>query len=565
MEGFERSRPGAPDSEGCVTEMPEPMTVLRASVAVALLALGAGPAASTGAATGAAGGTGAVAPVEPLTLAVARAAADDDDLAAFYRARDFAPVWLGAAAADRRAALLAALEDAGLHGLPAAPFDADALRARFRASRGAAEQGALEVEATALLLRYARAVGTGVVEPASIDPTIVLAPPERDWPAELARFADGDPWAAVAGFAPQAPGYRSLMRERLRLEEAGAAGGWGPPVPPGDTLRPGDAGPRVAALRARLAAMGHLRRSPLARFDAEMTAALRAFQADHGLVPDGRAGPATLAALNVPLEDRLGQVIVNLERRRWMNKPLEPRHVLVNIAEQRAYVVDDGVATFDTVVVVGSPAPDRRTPEFSDTMTHVVVNPSWHVPRSIAVEEYLPALQRGGARHLEVRSSRGRVNPAAVDFSQYTARTFPFTLRQPPGPSNALGQVKFMFPNRWNIYLHDTPAKSLFDETVRAFSHGCVRVGRPAELAAHLLALQEADPRGAFDALVRAGAERRVDLVRPIGVHLVYWSAWVTPDGRPRFRGDPYGRDEALARALRAAGVAGLDGTAGRG
>ena len=501
----------------------------------------------------------------PLTLAVAQAAAEDETVAAFYRARAFRPVWLGEAAASRRAALLWALEGAAAHGLPPARFDAAALRARFAGARGPEAQGALEVETTRLLLAYGRAVGAGILDPKAVDPSIVTAVPERDWAGALALFADGDPWAFVRGLAPRGPAYARLLREKLRLDGAAAAGGWGAPVPGGDALREGDEGARVAALRARLVAMGYLRRGPVAGFDAAMRRAVERFQADHGIAPDGEAGAATLGALNVPLADRMAQVVVNLERQRWMNKPLEPRHVLVNIAEQRAYVVDDGVATFDTVVVVGSDEAGRRTPEFSDTMTHMVINPSWYVPRSIAVNEYLPALKRGGARHLEVYSSRGRVSRGAVNFSQYTARTFPFSLRQPPGPSNALGKVKFLFPNPYNIYLHDTPSKSLFGRDVRTFSHGCVRVERPFDLAAHLLAPQEAAPRAAFDRILHAGAERRVDLETPVGVHIVYWSAWVTPEGRANYRGDPYGRDASVLRALRAAGAAGLDGAASRG
>ena len=251
----------------------------------------------------------------------------------------------------------------------------------------------------------------------------------------------------------------------------------------------------------------------------------------------------------------MGQILVGLERQRWMNKPLEPRHILVNLAEQHAYVVDDGKVTFDTVVVVGADTPDRRTPEFSDTMTHMVINPYWHVPRSITVNEYLPALRRGGARHLEIYSRNGRVNRNRIDFSKYTARNFPFSLKQAPGPRNALGRVKFMFPNKWNIYLHDTPSRSLFERDLRTFSHGCVRVGKPLDLAYHLLTPQDEDPEGTFTRYLNTGRESRVNLEQPIGVHLVYWSAWVTPTGRVNYRGDPYGRDVKVLRGLRDAGV----------
>ena len=500
-------------------------------------------------------GSAAASPlVTPLQQAVARAAADDAAIAAFYRARDFAPVWMGAGAGDRRAAFLWALDQADDHGLPTARYDADTIRAEFAAASDAPARGTLEVAMTRRFLRYAQDVSSGILEPKKIDQTIVLDIPKRDWLEQMTAFTEGDPYALVQGLWPTSPAYTRLLREKLRLEEMAVAGGWGAPVS-GDTLARSDEGPGVVALRNRLIRMGYLRRSAVSAFDAQMEAAVRAFQVDHGLTPDGEAGTATLAAINVSLEDRIGQILVGLERQRWMNKTLEPRHVLVNLAEQHAYVVDDGKVTFDTVVVVGADTPDRRTPEFSDTMTHMVINPYWHVPRSITVNEYLPALKRGGARHLEIYSRRGRVNRNAINFSNYTASNFPFSLKQPPGPRNALGRVKFMFPNRYNIYLHDTPSRSLFARDLRTFSHGCVRVGEPLELAYHLLAPQEADARETFARHRQSGQERRVNLDQPIGVHLVYWSAWVTPTGRANYRGDPYGRDTKVLRALQDAGV----------
>ena len=492
--------------------------------------------------------------VTPLQQSVAQSAAPDSEIAAFYRARDFAPVWMGEGAAARRAAFLAALDQAATHGLPLARYDPEEIRAEFRAATDPAAIGALEVAMTRRFLQYAQDVSSGVLTPSKVDPKIVVEVPRPDRLATLEAFAGSDPRAFVQGLWPRSPNYTRLLREKLRLEEVQRAGGWGPTVS-GDLLSPGAQGPAVVELRNRLIRMGYLRRSAVAAYDGDLEAAVRAFQTDHGLTPDGEAGAATLAALNVPLEDRMAQILVGLERQRWMNKPLEPRHVLVNLAEQHAYVVDDGKVTFDTVVVVGADADDRRTPEFSHEMTYMVVNPTWHVPRSIAVNEYLPALQRGGAQHLEVWSREGRVDPRRVNFSSYTARSFPFSLKQPPGPRNALGRVKFMFPNRWNIYLHDTPSRSLFDRDLRTFSHGCVRVGRPLDLAYHLLAAQTSDPEGLFQGHLASGDERRVNLEQPIGVHLVYWSAWVTPSGRANYRGDPYGRDAAVLRALQDAGV----------
>ncbi len=496
--------------------------------------------------------------ITPLTLAVAQAASDDPAVATFYRSRDFAPIWMGPegdrAVVARRAAFLRALDRAGSHGLPLARYDPAVIRAEFAHAADGATRGALEVAMTRRLLGFARDVSAGILEPGRVDPEIKLEIPAPDPTALLEAFTTGDPETALQSLWPKSPVYRRLLREKMRLEEIGAAGGWGPDVPEG-TLRPGDVGPGVMALRDRLMRMGYLDRTASAVFDAALEAALRDFQTDHGLDPDGQAGPATRAALNVPVEVRLGQILVGLERQRWMNRPLEPRHILVNLAEQRAYVVDDGRVTFETNVVVGKDTPGRRTPEFSHEMTHMVINPTWNVPRSITVNEYLPALQRGGARHLDVYSRNGKVNPSAIDFTRYTAATFPFSLKQPPGPQNALGRVKFMFPNRWNIYLHDTPARSLFARDVRTFSHGCVRVARPLELAYHLLAAQSDTPERDFDSRLATGRETRVNLERPVGVHIVYWSAWVTPEGRVQYRGDPYGRDATVLDALRDAGV----------
>ena len=513
---------------------------LRGPVAALLLALSA-PASATPLAT-------------PLQMAVAQSAADTDGLAAFYRSRGFAPIWMGEGAEARRAAFLRALDAAPAHGLPMGRYDPAAIRAAFASARSPSELGRLEVETTQRLIAYVDDVSGGILDPRRVDPAIKFEPRGQDPVAVLGRFVSEDPAAVLRSLLPSTSAYTRLLAEKLRLERVHAAGGWGAPVPAG-RLERGATGPAVVALRDRLVAMGHMAPTASPAFDEALEAGVRAFQASHGLTSDGVAGPATLAAVNVTAQDRLAQVVVNLERQRWITDALEPRHVLVNLAEQHAYVVDDGKVTFDTVVVIGADTDDRETPEFSHTMTHMVINPSWYVPRSIAVKEYLPQLRRGGARHLEVNSRSGRVNPDTIDFSRYTERTFPFSLRQPPGPRNALGEVKFMFPNQWNIYLHDTPAKSLFGREVRTFSHGCVRIGRPRELAAHLLAPQEAAPMDAFMSILRTGRERRVNLEQPIGVHLVYWSAWVTPTGEVNFRGDPYGRDDAVRAALARAGV----------
>jgi murein L,D-transpeptidase YcbB/YkuD len=230
----------------------------------------------------------------------------------------------------------------------------------------------------------------------------------------------------------------------------------------------------------------------------------------------------------------------------------------VNLPDFTARIIDHGRPVFETRVVIGKNVPDQRSPEFSDRMEHMVINPSWGVPRSIIVKEYLPLLQANpnAVSHLQVIDGRGRVVPrGAVNFAAYTARNFPFALRQPPSDDNALGLVKFMFPNPYNIYLHDTPSKSLFAKEVRAFSHGCIRVADPFDLAHALLAVQSSDAEAEFDAKLQTGDETTVKLLEPVPVHLVYFTAYPGAKGRIGYRRDIYGRDEALFAALSAAGV----------
>lgn len=493
-------------------------------------------------------------------LAVAEAAAFDEDVAAFYRERNFEGLWTGAddAATDRRNALLSVFARAADHGLPAARYDADALMARLMTAETAAEKGALDVELSMLFLSYARAIQTGILTPRAVVNDIKREVPLRDRLTYLQEFAAASPQAYLASLPPASPEYARLLREKLALEARLIDGGWGPTVP-GSKLEPGATGPRVVALRDRLVSMGFLERSMTQTYDDAVTEAVRAFQEAHGLTADGVAGESTLREINVPMASRLQQIIVAMERERWTNMERGDRHIWVNLTDFSAAIMDQDSPTFVTRSVIGAVTDDRQTPEFSDTMSHMVINPSWYVPRSIIVGEYLPAMQRNrnAVGHIQVINSRGQVvNRGAINFSQYTARTFPFSMRQPPSNSNALGLVKFMFPNQYNIYLHDTPAKSLFGREVRAFSHGCVRLNDPFEFAYALLAAQEDAPIEYFQSILRTGSERRVNLEEPVPVHLVYRTAFTHTTGQLNFRRDVYNRDSRIWAALANEGVA---------
>jgi murein L,D-transpeptidase YcbB/YkuD len=289
-----------------------------------------------------------------------------------------------------------------------------------------------------------------------------------------------------------------------------------------------------------------------------MADAVKRFQAAHGLSDDGVAGEGTLREVNVSPADRLRSGLVALERERWNAAPRGSRHVWVNLPDFTAAVVDDDVVTFRCRAVIGETADIHQTPEFSDQMEFFVINPSWFVPRSIIVREFLPALQRNrnAYSYLRITDSSGRVvDRSSINFGAYTPSSFPYSMHQPPSDSNALGVVKFMFPNPWNIYLHDTPAKDLFQREVRAFSHGCIRLAQPRDFAFHLLAPQTADPKGFFEQRLNSGAETRVNLDTPIPVHLDYRTAFTNVRGGLQYRRDIYGRDARIWAALEAEGV----------
>ncbi len=500
----------------------------------------------------------ALAQVTAFKQAVAETGSRDGDIAAFYRGQNFEGVWTGPEEihAARRAALLDALRRAGDHGLPVARYDADVLERQMADARSARDLGILEVEMTRMFLQYARDIQSGALVPSQVVSAIKREIDYADR-AELIRgFLSSQPAAYLRGLAPRTQEYSALIKQKMLLQEQARNGGWGPTVN-ASSLKPAESGPAVIALRNRLMVMGYLPRSNARTYDADMSAAVSAFQKAHGLEEDGVAGSGTIEQINLSIETRLQSVLVAMERERWLGKKRGYRHILVNIPDFTAKIVDDGRVTFETRSVVGANLEDRPTPEFSDMMDHMVINPSWYVPRSIVVGEYLPALRNNpnAVRHIEITDSRGRVVSRNRSFAGYTERNFPYAMRQPPSNSNALGLVKFMFPNKYNIYLHDTPAKSLFSREVRAYSHGCIRLNDPFDFAYALLARQEADPQGFFQAQLRTGRETRVNLVEPVPVHIIYRTAFTDARGNLNFRRDIYGRDARIWDALQKAGV----------
>ncbi len=503
-------------------------------------------------------GTPVYAQATAFTQSLATAAASDEAIAAWYRKTGYQTLWTGPQDSERRAAFLNAIATAPDHGLPVQRYDATALRAAFAAAQTEADRGLVEVAMTRAYLAWARDLTSGALDPKTVDAGIVREIDRIDPQVLLARMAAGNPDAVLAWLLPKSQVYVQLMKAKMGLDRQIGSGGWGGTLVVAP-LGPEDSGAAIVALRDRLVRMGYLAASASQTYDRTMQAAVQEFQLNHGLTADGVAGESTIQEINVGADDRLKSVIVAMERERWMDIDRSARHIWVNLPDFTAKIMDHGKTVFRTRAVVGKNVPDQRTPEFSDQMEHMVINPSWGVPRSIIVKEYLPLLQQNpnAVGHLQVVDGRGRVvSRGSVNFAAYNARNFPFALRQPPSDDNALGLVKFMFPNQYNIYLHDTPSKSLFDKEIRAFSHGCIRLADPFDFAHALLSVQSTEVEAEFDRHLKTGKETTVKLLQTVPVHLVYFTAYPTEKGKIGYRRDIYGRDAALYQALTEAGVA---------
>jgi len=360
--------------------------------------------------------------------------------------------------------------------------------------------------------------------------------------------------------APEHPEYRNLRAALARYRKYAAGKGW-PEVPDGPSLRKGDRTPRVALLKARLTAEELLdpsvtTMSPPEEFDPETERVLMEFQERHGLEVDGVLGPKTRRALNVSAGERVNQILVNMERWRWLPQEFERRHILVDIAEFRLRVMEEGLEHLNMKVVVGKPY--WKTPVFRGTMTYLVLNPFWNVPYSIAVRELLPRLKENPdylkEQSLEWVQGWGPeeriLDPEQVIPSRELLARGTIRLRQKPGLQNSLGRIKFMFPNRFNVYLHDTPARQLFQHSARAFSHGCIRVENPLVLAEYLLAKHPKWNRTRILEVLETHSPLEVRLPDPVPVYILYWTARAGEDGRVQFREDVYQRDGVLKAAL---------------
>jgi murein L,D-transpeptidase YcbB/YkuD len=475
-----------------------------------------------------------------------------------YESNNFKPIWT----AQGLTVLIGLVKDSAQDGLNPEDYHladltqlAPAISASDAATR--AQLDLVATDAYTLLLYH---LYFGKVDPVSIHPAWNFdkrAGAERDIVplAKEALLTQNRLAEAVAKARPTQWMYEAMRSALSQYRAIEAKGGWNL-IPEGPALKLGSQDSRVAALRQRLNVSGDLTGQPVdsPNFDEPLAAAVRAFQERHKISADGALGAGTLKELNVPVAARVDQIRVNLERGRWVLHEITSADlVVVDVAGFEVSYLRDRKVLWQGNAQVGKAY--RQTPVFKSAIDHVVFNPTWTVPPGILGKDMLPAIRRNpdylAKKKLQVIDRSGKpVDPASIDWAKYTGNNFPYMLRQGPGPDNALGLVKIMFPNSYLVYLHDTPSKSLFDQTERAFSSGCIRVQRPFELAELVLNDPQTWNRDSIDAVIKTGETRTARLKTPVPVLLMYWTVDPTQEGRVVFKRDPYGRDAKTLQAL---------------
>lgn len=509
---------------------------------------------------------------EPLRLQQgAKIAPLDEQVRNFYQQRDYQPVWLTDRDANHQLPVLVeALRGASDEGLCPDHYRLRTLESYLPLLTASSRLGQvlpqswqpqLELLLTQAYFRYASALIGGQVDSSRVNPDWRLPAREADLGKLLEYALESNRLEPVLrDLVPSHPDYLRLRQALARYRDLTARGGW-EPLAAGESLRPGAPDPRLGILRARLAAEGDYPEwsgtNEPEVYDPATVQALKRFQERHGLAVDGVLGLRTLAELNVTPHQRVRQIELAMERWRWLPKSLGERYLMVNIAGFQLQVVENDKVVLEMPVIVGTSY--RKTPVFSARMTYLEFAPYWGVPPTILREDKLPKIKANpdflSKHHFEIIPYGSRqempLNPAFIDWSRVTPRNFPGMLRMKPGAWNPLGKVKFMFPNPYSVYLHDTNERHLFDTNIRTFSSGCIRIQRPFDLALYLLQPQGWDAER-VQAAMNLTRPKRTDLSQGLPVHILYWTAWVDQQDRVQFRRDLYQQDLDLEFALAA-------------
>ncbi len=502
-----------------------------------------------------------VGPVKEASPSEGSSLASAELLPRLYETRDYRVIWEQDSSVRE---LFRELDQGVAHGFSPSDFHLPDLLGQFEKAKsgGAWEKATFDVLATDAALKLIDYSVFGKVNPSQLDKDWNFArlALQRDPVQVIAQYLDGEGFAALMELVEiENPQFQNLLDALATYRAFASNGGW-PEVPSVTVLKPGMSDPAVAILRNRLAAEAALDEGqippsvedgsdPTEIYDDGLVNDVKAFQARHGLETDGVIGPRTFVSLNRTVDDRINQIRLSLERARWLFRDEELEYVLVNIAGARTYLGREDGSVWTSRSITGSQY--RKTPVFRDEIQYMEFNPTWTVPASIFRKDKLARI-RNDPGYLDrnnyiVRNRNGEVIPA--NSVNWGADNPGVTLVQKPGPNNALGLVKFMFPNKYAVYLHDTNDRSLFDRSERNLSSGCVRVEYPFELAGLLM---EGDPEWSTErmqSILESGKTVRINLPKPMPVLLTYWTAWVE-EGTVHFREDIYGRDERVLEAL---------------
>lgn len=469
----------------------------------------------------------------------------------FYYSRGFQRAWTNE---DNVTELIEQIKLAPEEGLYAEDYHYKYLEENYKGLTSITPE--LDILLTDAYLLYASHLLSGKVNPEKIVAEWQVNKKEMDLKLLLSESLED---IKIAGSLNSVkPKYKTYVRLRKALKlyrNIEKNGGW-PAIDQGEALRAGMVDPRVAQIRNRLLVTGDIgtnQTDSLNLFDSTLEEAIKAFQKRHGLEPDGAVGRNTLAILNEPVGKRIEQIILNMERCRWLPLDLGEHYILVNIANYELEVVKNGQLEMEMSVVVGKPY--RKTPVFSNKMMYLVFNPYWTVPPTIFANDVLPAIKKNigylKAQNMKVVSGNTEIDPSSIAWAEVTPKNFPYQIRQDPGPNNALGQVKFIFPNPYNVYMHDTNHRELFSKTDRALSSGCIRLSKPIDLAEYVLKNHPAGwTREKINKTIGKEKNLTVMLSEDIYVHLVYWTSFVDEQDRINFRKDIYERDGVLWKAM---------------
>jgi len=486
----------------------------------------------------------------------------DRALLSLYLKNEMHPLWLEAEngrLSARARQLIGVLLDSSADGMNPDDYKTGEILTLAR-SQNPEDKARLDVLLTLAMARYVADMREGSADPCLLDPELFASARDREVNI-LAVVNSGlrapDLEAFLRAQSPAHRAYQGLRSALARYREIFARGGW-PVIPAGPAVKPGQESERIPLIARRLRLGGEYDGPPATTlYTAELVRAVQRFQRHFQLTADGIIGPRTIEAMNIPVRELMRRIILNMERWRWLPHKLDGKRIFVNIAGFELTVSRDEQPVLTMPVIVGRVY--HKTPVFTGRMTYLVINPYWNLPNSIAVAEVVPKMQKdpGYLARERIRIFRGwdenaqEVDPASIDWFTIGKGIRRYRLRQDPGPDNALGRIKFMLPNRYNVYLHDTPARQLFSRTNRSFSHGCIRLSRPLDLAVNLLA-DNHPPRSReeLEKITASGRRTVIRLDTPLPVHIIYRTVRTTPDGQVFFFPDLYDRDRPLARAL---------------